>query len=43
MAPAEERGAMRQRIVALLQDHPEGLAPPRRGACWASRSRSPIR
>ena len=26
-APAEERGAMRQRIVALLQDHPEGLSP----------------
>ncbi|HEY5866479.1 MAG TPA: hypothetical protein VI542_13180 [Candidatus Tectomicrobia bacterium] len=26
-APAEERGAMRQRIVALLQEHPEGLSP----------------
>ena len=26
-APAEERGAMRRRIVALLQDHPAGLTP----------------
>jgi len=26
-APGESRGAMRRRIVALLQDHPEGLTP----------------
>jgi hypothetical protein len=25
--PADPRGAMRRRIVALLQDHPEGLTP----------------
>jgi hypothetical protein len=25
--PGDPRGAMRRRIVALLQDHPEGLSP----------------
>jgi|SoiMetStandDraft_2_1073263.scaffolds.fasta_scaffold62451_3 hypothetical protein len=26
-SPGDPRGAMRRRIVALLQDHPDGLAP----------------
>jgi hypothetical protein len=30
------RGEMRRRIVALLQDHPDGLSPRRRGSYWAS-------